>query len=338
MYERLTSLAKDPSPACRAALLLGLTDLMAALDGDAGVEIAAIYTDIVLGVLPTIAPQERGELSARLADMAHAPANLIRQLAAGEIEVAGPLLRRSPALDDDMLAALAATLPLDHLLAIAARTRVSERVSDALIARCDRSVLRALAQNHGAQFSPTGLNRLIEEASMVLATASVGTRGEVVAFVARPRSRDAARPGPFGPAQIVPMPSRPMPEADPSHAGGLTPCEGNPIAAVIATIASGDRMLEVAALLAEAAGLPADRVSRLIARSDPMPLAILCKAAGVATDTFALIAALHGRRFGRKSSHVFRLVESYSDMEAAEARRTLRFLTQRPSEAAAPPA
>lgn len=325
MFERLKYLAHDPSPACRAALLFGVTDLLDAIDGEPTTQIAALFTEIILGVLPSIAGGERTELACRIADLGAAPPALIRALASAQIDVAAPVLRRSAVLDDDVLVEFAATLSPDHLVAIASRIRVSERVSDALIARDDAGLLRVLVQNHGAQFSPTALSHLVRQASAVAAGASAPL-AEVLPFVPRPSA--PARTGTVpdaataGLGQVIPLPERRRHRPEPQRAS---------INAVMATIASGDRMLEVAALLAEATGLPVTRVSRLIAQSDAMPLAILCKSIGVATDTFAMLAALHGRRVGETSSRVLRIVETYVRLDEAAAENALRFLKQRPS-------
>src|SRR5690606_10263970 len=139
--------------------------------------------------------------------------------------------------------------------------------------------------------------------------AETGEWGQVLSFpteysASAPRR---ATPAAAGPAAVIALPvaaRRPDAEA-------ILPATASPVATVIATVASGDRMLEVAGLLAAFAGLPVDMVRRMIATPDTMPLAVLCKAAGVTVETFAAIAAIRGRRHGHAEETVDTLVRAY---------------------------
>lgn len=327
----------ETSPARRAELLASITDLF----GNAGAAVspstAALYCEIILGVFGAMHAVERAVLVERIAELSNAPAAVLQFLATQEIETAEPILRRSMAFADADLVALAERLPHDRLYAIAARPRLSEAVSDALLDRGDRAVLRLLAQNPGARFSQHGLTMLVDEATQTLAqrqdaakaNGASDMRGQVLDIrsappVARSR-RSFAKPS--GKGVVIPLPVRPLKSDDP--AGINVEPSFNAVAEVIATVASGDRMLEVAGLLAEFAGLPVDMVSRMIAKPDTMPLAVLCKAAGVSVETFAAIATIRGRRHGHSEEAIGALVRGYQILGPDDVANTLRFLRAR---------
>src|SRR5437762_1528213 len=71
-------------------------------------------------------------------------------------------------------------LELDHLFAISERTMVPEPVTDVLVRRGDRAVVRSVAANEGALFSHQSYSRLIKRAGNdgVLAIA-VGQRSDL---------------------------------------------------------------------------------------------------------------------------------------------------------------
>jgi uncharacterized protein (DUF2336 family) len=103
----------------------------------------------------------RARLAHRLAGLNQAPPKLMRSLAFDDkIAVAGPVLTRWEPLSDDDLVENARTKSQAHLLAIAQRLKLSEAVTDVLVERGDRRVVRKVAGNHGARFSLAGYERL----------------------------------------------------------------------------------------------------------------------------------------------------------------------------------
>src|SRR5262249_30291435 len=77
------------------------------------------------------------------------------------IEVAEPVLAQSSVLDDDTLTHCITINGQDHLLAIATRSKLSERVSDQLVTKGNIEVLRTLASNPGAAISDLGFGILV---------------------------------------------------------------------------------------------------------------------------------------------------------------------------------
>ena len=116
------------------------------------------HVDLFDGVLTSLVPHaeiaERAELAERLSVLANAPRGLVGQLAHDdEIAIAGPLLRRSPVIDEKMLIEIASMKGQDHLLAMAERPTLSTDLTDVIVARGDRDVVRRAAGNAGAAFS-----------------------------------------------------------------------------------------------------------------------------------------------------------------------------------------
>ena len=83
--------------------------------------------------------------------VANAPRNLVGQLAReDEIVIAGPLLRRSPVIDEQALIEIARDKGQEHLLAMTERPALSPGLTDVIIGRGDREVVRRTAGKTGA--------------------------------------------------------------------------------------------------------------------------------------------------------------------------------------------
>jgi uncharacterized protein (DUF2336 family) len=107
----------------------------------------------------------RVELAERLSLLVNAPRLLVGQLAhEDEIAIAGPLLRRSPVIDEKILIEIASVKGQGHLLAMAERPALSADLTDVMVQRGDRDVVRRAAGNAGAAFSSAGYSTLIQRA------------------------------------------------------------------------------------------------------------------------------------------------------------------------------
>jgi uncharacterized protein (DUF2336 family) len=140
--------------------------------------------DVVLSSLvPHTALAARADLAERLSLLANAPRGLVGQLAhEDEIAIAGPLLRRSPVIDEKILIEIASAKGQGHLLAMSERTALSPDVTDVIVRRGDRDVVRRAAGNAGALFSPSGYSTLIKRAGQDgVLTLAVGQREDLSA-------------------------------------------------------------------------------------------------------------------------------------------------------------
>ena len=165
----------------RAAALWRITDLFIAGSDTYTEDHVTLFDDVIGRLAATIETNARAKLSTRLARVANAPVGVIRALAADdEIAVAQPVLRHSPRLDDEYLKATAATHSQQHLLAIAQRSAVSAEITEVLVERGNRDVVRSVAQNNGARFSNAAFKTLVERSvgDDVLAV-HVGTRHDL---------------------------------------------------------------------------------------------------------------------------------------------------------------
>lgn len=106
------------------------------------------------------------ELSDQLADIPNAPYGTIRILAFHDnIDVAGPVLERSPRLEAGDLIAIIGAKGQEHILFVAKRSDLTEVVTDRLITVGSANVLQALAANGRAPLSPNGSAILVSRAN-----------------------------------------------------------------------------------------------------------------------------------------------------------------------------
>src|SRR5947208_14917829 len=147
----------------------------------------ADHVDLFDGVLSSLVPHAdlaaRAELAERLSLLVNAPRGLVGQLAhEDEIAIAGPLLRRSPVIDEKMLLEIASVKGQGHLLAMAERPALSPDLTDVMVRRGDRDVVRRTAGNAGAAFSADGYSTLIKRAGQDgVLTLKIGQRGDLSA-------------------------------------------------------------------------------------------------------------------------------------------------------------
>jgi len=149
----------------RLRVLQRITDLfVAGSRGYSGQQIA-LFDDVLQRLAADIEVKARAKLAHRLAGVPGAPPRLIRLLAFDdEIDVAGPVLVHSEQLSDADLVENASTKSQEHLFAIAQRLKLSEKVTDVLVERGDRRVVRKVAGNKGARFSLAGYDKLATRA------------------------------------------------------------------------------------------------------------------------------------------------------------------------------
>jgi len=125
-----------------------------------------LFDGALINLVPGTEIASRVELAERLSFIANAPRGLVGQLAReDEILIAGPLLRRSPVIDEGALIDIARIKGQGHLLAMAERPTLPAGLTDVIVRRGDREVVRRAAGNAGALFSQPGYSVLIKRAS-----------------------------------------------------------------------------------------------------------------------------------------------------------------------------
>jgi uncharacterized protein (DUF2336 family) len=141
----------------------------------------ALFDDILIDLVPYVETVARAELAERFSLIANAPRALVGQFAReNEILVAGPVLRRSRVLDEDVLLEVARLKGQAHLLAMAERNALSTGLTEIMVRRGDREVVRRTAGNAGAAFSATGYQALVKRAAQDgVLTLTVGQRSDL---------------------------------------------------------------------------------------------------------------------------------------------------------------
>jgi len=143
------------------------------------------HVDLFDGVLIDLVPHTeiaaRADLAERLSVLGNAPRALVDQLAReDEILIAGPLLRRSSVVEEDALVEIARFKGQGHLLAMSERPKLSPDLTDVIVRRGDREVVRRAAGNAGAEFSRAGYSALIKRAGQdAVLTLMVGQRDDL---------------------------------------------------------------------------------------------------------------------------------------------------------------
>jgi uncharacterized protein (DUF2336 family) len=140
-----------------------------------------LFDRVLIDLVPSTDILTRSDLAERLSLLANAPRTLVGQLAReDEISIAGPLLRRSPVIDEQVLIEIARMKGQGHLLAMSERPRLSPDLTDVIVHRGDRDVIRRTAANAGALFSQIGYSTLIKRAGKDgVLTLAVGQREDL---------------------------------------------------------------------------------------------------------------------------------------------------------------
>jgi uncharacterized protein (DUF2336 family) len=183
LIPELDEIVKNGTAERRAEAIERISGLF--LEGAAHFETqhVALFDDILVSLVPKTEIETRVDLAERLSKLDNAPPTLVKQLAHdNEIKIAGPILSNSPLLDDPTLVDIARDKGQDHLAAISGRPTLSPSVTDVIVRRGDREVVRSVAANAGAQFSDDGYSGLIKRAGDdgVLAL-TVGQREDIPA-------------------------------------------------------------------------------------------------------------------------------------------------------------
>jgi len=153
------------SPSRCEAILRELTQLFLDSAERCSKEQIAVFDDVLMAVVEHVGCLGTAELSRRLAPCIKAPPTLLRKLASHlDLRISGILLKEAVALTNEEIAAIAATASRNHLLIIADRDSIDEKVTDALINRADVDAMLKFVSNKDARISHIGFVKLINAA------------------------------------------------------------------------------------------------------------------------------------------------------------------------------
>src|SRR4051794_31726346 len=161
----LDDIVKNGDPRRRADAARKISELFLAGAAQFRPQHVDLFDGILTGLVPHAEIAARAELAERLSVLANAPPGLVDLLSReDEIAIAGPLLRRSPMVTEPTLVEIARMKGQSHLLAIAQRPTLAAVITDVMVRRGEREVVRRVALNTGASFSPSGYSSLVKRA------------------------------------------------------------------------------------------------------------------------------------------------------------------------------
>jgi uncharacterized protein (DUF2336 family) len=177
----LDEIVRNGDPKRRAEAARRIADLFLQDAAHLRPDHVELFDGLLIDLVPHAELIARVELAERLSFLANAPRLLVGRLAReNEILVAGPLLRRSPVVDENALLEIARAKGQGHLLAMSERPALSSDLTDVIVRRGDRDVVRRAAGNAGALFSETGYSELIRRAAQDgVLTLAVGQRHDL---------------------------------------------------------------------------------------------------------------------------------------------------------------
>jgi len=138
-------------------------------------EQVSVFDDVMVRLMVAAPRDGLIELSVKLAPVDNAPSNVARRLASdNDMAIAEPILTKSNALTDEVLAAIIAEKGGSHLKAVLKRDSIGKAVTDVLLDQKDRrELLYKLARNNDVRFSEVGIVKLVYAAKNDKALAEI---------------------------------------------------------------------------------------------------------------------------------------------------------------------
>jgi uncharacterized protein (DUF2336 family) len=335
----------------RLKLLQHVTDLFVAGSRSfSGAEIS-LFDDVLSQLSTEIEIEARKRLAKQLAALSDSPPKLMRQLSFDDaIAVAGPVLVASRQLSDADLVENAATKSQDHLYAIAQRLKLSEAVTDILVERGERRVVRRAARNGGARFSLAGYQRVVELARRdrklaltvaersdiphqcylkLLETASTEVRRKLEANY--PNAVQAIR---NTVAEVAGTKQREARESSPGYLSAARDCRhlfrGHRFSETnVHTPARSQQFEKTAVALSMLGLLPIEIVERALLDKGTEMILILAKAAGCTWTTTKAMLTMHAADRCLSKQEIEATLKSYERLRYETARRLVNFYQRR---------
>lgn len=157
----LLRLAQSRSPADRERLMQALALFCDTPEAGATERARTLIGDIFMTLVAQAEQEIRARLALTLAPARWAPSALVNTLALDDIEIARPVIARSPVLSDADLVKLLVVATVDHQIEVARRPDITATVIQTILERGEPAVLTALASNPSAQVDPDALARLV---------------------------------------------------------------------------------------------------------------------------------------------------------------------------------
>jgi uncharacterized protein (DUF2336 family) len=123
----------------------------------------SMTADLLVEMLREATLSDRVRVAKRLATLAEIPNPLVRLLLRDHVEASGPLLDDGAALSDSDLISCARDASQDHRRLIAVRRNISEVVSEALIEQEEPAVIETLLKNADSKLSQIAIEAVVAQ-------------------------------------------------------------------------------------------------------------------------------------------------------------------------------
>lgn len=160
----LLDLARATSSEQRRDLLMQVTDAFLSQPEERSEQEAKLFDEVFGIIASDLELQVRVELSRKIAASTAPVGPTARRLAMDTIEVARPVIQKSPALTERDLLDVIDAKGSDHHVAVAHRPEISATVSSALVAREDDKITYALLENATARVDRKTFERIAKRA------------------------------------------------------------------------------------------------------------------------------------------------------------------------------
>jgi uncharacterized protein (DUF2336 family) len=344
----------------RLKVLQRVTDLFVAGSRRYSGSEIAVFDDVLVRLAVEVETKALARLSRSMAKLPNAPPRLVRRLAFDDaIVVAAPVLTSSPQLADSDLIENASTKSQDHLYAIAQRLKLTEAITDVLIARGDRRVVRCTARNPGARLSLAGYDKLVKYARddsnlactigqrtdiprqcflKLLETASASVREKLEAI--NPQAASAIRDSV---AEVAVSMQRESREASRHHAGASRDARHLFRAHELSEThvhrpATSQQFEKTAVALSLLGPFPIDLVERALIDKGTDMILILVRAAGCSWTTAKATLLMHAAGRSLSQQDMEAAFTSFEKLSLATARRVVKFYEHRGKRPAEPSA
>lgn len=348
--QKLTELATATSSERRRELLREVTDLYFANQNTCSTIENEHFDEILSHVTKEMSVEVRKEMALRFAPKTKAPLQLLRQLAHDDIDIAGPVLARSPILQNTHLCEVVATGQQPHMQAISTRNSLSADITRDLVKAGNDKTLIALAGNQGARFDRQSMQTMVDRSETVpdLQVPLVEHQdlppdlmNEMYLFAEQKvRERILVRNQEIDPALLQEALSKVRQIASTSHqypkdyqSAVVDVCAKNKKseldgACLIRFERAGDR-LRFTVGLAELAGIDYITIERVLQRADIDALALVCRAVGFDPAVFVTIVLLIDSSGATNTGDSAKIREQYLSIPQNAAQRTIRFWQMR---------
>ncbi len=343
-------MSQPPDSDRRRDLLREVTDLFFETSSSRNDRESALFDDVLQLVAAEMQDNVLAELAERFADAGDAPVGLMRDLANHSFEIAGPVLQRSTALDEQTLLQIVNYQSQQHIKAVAQRPSVSETLSDAIVRFGDDHALDALIRNEGATVSRVSMeaavdrarrNELLHEGVVARRDLPLDLLNEMY-FVVESRLRDQImeRNASVDPATLDAALSKAR-ERIRQSVGDLSAETKNAMAFIQSKKSAGElnarllvslyreaKRMHFLYGLAEITNLDDETVAGILERQDVDALAMICRAAGIERPLFVTLAVLAcgGEQAMDKAEEFGRM---YNSVPIEAAQRAMRFFKVR---------